>query len=324
MIQKIIDELSDSEQSLVNPLLKTKVLASRLGNTKLLEWVNNELNGYNDSDNKNIPKYRIAKANSLCNIKLGYQVEYNTPIPISYIKDESFRNFFREFPLLDGIKTLESYEYNSKGDTLGKPLPVDFWKLLTGEIRKSVPNLTVTNVTISTQISSITQALSEIRSEFLDLMLTLELEFPELNNIATETQENKNQINDKITIIMKQINIKNTGDGSSINTGNDSNINTASGDNIKQEITIEPEKIAEIDNLIAQIKEALAENELEDKEDIEFEIQRIENQLKKNEPKNTIINQSLNTIQSFLLSVTANAWTPSILEGIRNLMSSIN
>ena len=55
LIGDIINELVDSDKSIASPLLKTKVLASRLKNNDLLTWVNSELSGYiND-----VPNYRI-------------------------------------------------------------------------------------------------------------------------------------------------------------------------------------------------------------------------------------------------------------------------
>lgn len=321
MIKKIIEELSDNNQSLVNPLLKTKVLASRLGNEILLSWVNNELNGYNDIDDKEVPSYRIAKANSLCNIHQGYHIEYNTPIPITLLPHE-LRKMFSGFPLLEAVHTLESYQRNQKSDTLVKPFPVDFWAYITSEVRKNGTNFNITNISITTHISSITQALAEIRTKFLDLMLALEHEFPDLTNIAEESQVQKEQISKQITYIMKQINIKNSGDGSTINTGNSNQINSASGNNIDQDILV-PEQRKEIEKLMTQIRAALDENEIDNKDDTILEVQRVENQLKKENPKKSIISQSIETIKSFLTSVAANAWTQPILIGIQNVLGSI-
>lgn len=324
MINKIIDELSDSNQSLVNPLLKTKVIATRIGNSELLKWVNNELNGYNGiTKNSDLPSYRIAKANSSCTLKVGYGIQENTPIPIAYLKDDDLRDFFIKFPLVDGVQTLETYTHNPKSDTLGKNLSVDFWKMVTTELRKAGANITVTNINVTTSISSITQTLSEIRSKFLDLMLAIETEFPNVPDISSSTAEQKSELNDKITLILKQVNITNSGDGSSINTGNDSAINSASGENIQQEINFTQEQTQKIQDLISELKSALINEDFEEKSDVELEIQRVENQLKKQEPKSTIVKQSLETIKGFLLSVSANAWTGPIVEGIKNLLMTI-
>ncbi|MFN9898037.1 MAG: hypothetical protein ACK55Z_04405, partial [bacterium] len=67
MLTEIIDTLSDDTKSLTTPLLKVKVLATRIGNESLLKWVNNELDGYKTSDS--VPEYRKAKGNPRGNIR---------------------------------------------------------------------------------------------------------------------------------------------------------------------------------------------------------------------------------------------------------------
>jgi len=303
MIKQIINELSDNNQSLVNPL-------------------NNELNGYHTADDNDVPLYRIAKASSHCNIQKGFITEYNTPIPISLLPEEFAKKMFLEFPLHDGVDALESYLGNEKKDTLAKPLPVDFWSYLTSKVRKKGENIQITNISVSTHVSSVIQTLAEIRTKFLDLMLALEQDFPDLGDMTEISAEQKEQINNQITVIMKQIKIENSGDGSTINTGDANQINSASGTNINQNI-LAPEQKNEVEELMSKIRAVLDENEFNEKEDTMLEVQRVENQLKKDSPNKSIIGQSLETIQSFLTSVAANAWTPPILQGIQNVLGSI-
>lgn len=54
-INTIIKELVDPETKLKDTLLKVQVLAFKIKNTKLKEWVNNELNGF---IGKEVPSYR--------------------------------------------------------------------------------------------------------------------------------------------------------------------------------------------------------------------------------------------------------------------------
>lgn len=324
MIDKIIDELSDGSQSLVNPLLKTKVLATRLGNDELLNWVDSELNGYNGIDRSDIPDYRIAKAQSSCTIQdQNGNVTYNTPFPFTLIGEKAAQMLFLEFPLSDGVSALERLEKNPKGDSVGREFPIDFSAYISSEIQKNGARIQVSNVRVTTQLSSITQTLSEIRNRFLDLMLSLEATFPDLDSISGKTQEQKNQISNHITIIMEQNNIKNSGDGSAINTGNKNTINSASGKNINQVNILDKENKKNLVQLVKQIKEAIFSEEFDEKEDAEFEIERIEKQLQKVEPNKTIVKQSLETLQSFFTSIAANAWTNPVLIGIQNMLNSI-
>lgn len=54
-INTIIKELTDPEIKLKDTLLKVQVLAFKIKNSRLKNWVNNELNGFID---KEVPLYR--------------------------------------------------------------------------------------------------------------------------------------------------------------------------------------------------------------------------------------------------------------------------
>ena len=50
LVDELVDLLSDESTSLSAALLKTKVLLHKIGHKELVEWVNHELNGYEDKD----------------------------------------------------------------------------------------------------------------------------------------------------------------------------------------------------------------------------------------------------------------------------------
>ena len=56
ILTEIVDLLSDEKNSLASALLKMKVLSSRLNNHELSEWIDKEINGYNNKDM--LPEYR--------------------------------------------------------------------------------------------------------------------------------------------------------------------------------------------------------------------------------------------------------------------------
>jgi hypothetical protein len=64
-IEKIIEDLTSTAKTLTDPLLKTKVLASRIGNDHLSKWVDDELKGY-PGDDGNLPSYRMGRTNYTC------------------------------------------------------------------------------------------------------------------------------------------------------------------------------------------------------------------------------------------------------------------
>ena len=50
LINYIINDLMDLNQPLEAGLLKTKVLATRIGNKELMNWINGEINGFPDGN----------------------------------------------------------------------------------------------------------------------------------------------------------------------------------------------------------------------------------------------------------------------------------
>jgi hypothetical protein len=318
MIKQIIEELSDYNQSLVNPLLKAKVIAKRLGNETLINWIDKELNGY--SPEENLPDYRIASAISNCDIQQGYRSQNNTPIPLSLIQNETLRSIFTDFPLIQSVVALEALVNDPSGDTLAKPFPADFSAFVTSEIKKAGVYIQVSNIVISTHRSSINQTLTGIRNKFLDIMLEFEQEFSDKDFSSLELVE-KEKLNNQVTIIMKQYNIENTGDASSINLGDNNQINIAQGENIDQQILLKEEE-QKIQELIDLIKEFHSKVEFEEKSDSEIELHRLENQLKKEKPNKTIIKSSLETIKSLAINVATSALTGPIVSGITELIKN--
>lgn len=318
MIKKIIDELSQTEKSLVNPLLKAKVLANRLGNVELLNWVDRELTGYENTP----PKYRIVKTKMTCDISIrGMMYKEDTPFPVLFINDKELQNFFMQFEIKDGIETIENY-FVGGNDTLLKPLGVDFDSIITKHLQENNFQGRVHNIQISSYKTEIIQCLSTVRNIFLNLMLELEKEFPNVEDISQESQEVKQDISNKITIIMAENNYT-TGDGSNIVSGSNNNTNFASGKNINQEFVINYAQKEQIKTVLEQIKDFIETNDFEDKEDAKLELQRIENQVSKDEPKGTVITQSLDALKDIFTNVTANVISGPVIETITNLLSTL-
>jgi len=318
MIKKIIDELTETEKSLVNPLLKAKVLANRLGNTELLNWVDKELKGYDGTP----PKYRIVKTKMTCDISVrGIIYKENTPFPVFFLNDKELQNFFMQFDITDGIETIENY-FVDGNDTLIKPLGVDFDSIITQHLQENNFQGRVHNIQISSYKTEIIQCLSNVRNIFLNLMLELEKEFPDVEDVSKEPEDVKEEISNKITIIMAENNYS-TGDRSNIVSGSNNNTNFASGKNITQNFVINTAQKEQIKTVAEEIREFIESNDFEDKEEAKLELQRIENQIEKDQPKGNVIYQSLGALKDIFTSVTANVVSGPVIESITTLLSNL-
>lgn len=254
MITDIIDTLSDDNKSLTTPLLKVKVLASRIGNTELLNWVNSELDGYKNADS--LPDYRVAKSIPRGNMQQGYHQENNVTLPIM-IFGESLANKLIRFHLDQGVKALENLSNGESGDTLTKQFGADFCAFLTEAANKNGQRITITHAWVELHISDVIQVLAEIRSKLLDLLLKLETEYPNLESDLKTDSLDKSQVNQTIIHVMNNFNT--SGDGNIVNTGNENTFNTnitinkGSIDELKaalREIAVPEEDIQEIEEIV--------------------------------------------------------------------------
>lgn len=257
IIEQIIEELSDSSKSLTNPLLKARVIASRIGNHELEKWVNDELAGYGAD---NLPNYRIARSTITCSIQQGYMVQENVPFPLMTIPREMSDEMIK-FRITDSVQTLESQERENRNGTMYKELGADMCAYITKKIIENGQRFAVTKLMVTVHTSQITQVLSVIRSRFLDFMLQLEKEVPDLDEIIKNKLVTEEKVNEKVEKIYNQTIINNSGYGNTITAGNEnvvtSNINITKG-NIKelQEVlesnNVPKEDIAEIVEIVQE------------------------------------------------------------------------
>jgi len=221
-IESIIEELQDISKSLAGPLLKTKVLAKRIGNSELFKWADRELTGYRQEDEKiDIPKYRHCKPQFTCNISQGFNTMFNQPLPLLALQEE-FRNKLLQHVLEDGIQTLEEKASGRTGDYLGKEYGLDMLGILNRLLNPGA-NIKIEYLSEKIHISEITQVLSVIRSKLLDFMLEVEAALPHLDEAMRKKIEVKKEDKRKIQRIIHQT-IINAGDNNKITTGSDNNI----------------------------------------------------------------------------------------------------
>lgn len=86
-INNVIEDLTDPNIELTSTLLKVQVLAHKLKNDKLKEWVNNEVNGYED-DNK-ISTYRIIQTIVKGHLMHGQMNYTNIQLSVQGIKEKN-------------------------------------------------------------------------------------------------------------------------------------------------------------------------------------------------------------------------------------------
>lgn len=226
LIGQIINELVDDKSSLNGALLKTKVLASRIGNQELLDWANSELSGYDDESE--LPDYRKDIWNALKGTVVNRHFQMNDQEIPTMNLDKDIEHFLRYTDFHESIQSLESL-LQEKG-VLSSPIRAEMVHVLQSNWRNmGNPYLSIVSCNKIIPRANIVAIISNVRSKLLDFMLAIETEFGE----SVEIQDLKSK-NKEITSIMHQTIINNHGDGNSINTGNENSLSNNSA-NIKNE-----------------------------------------------------------------------------------------
>ncbi|MDR6545062.1 acyl-CoA hydrolase [Chryseobacterium rhizosphaerae] len=218
LLEQIINELINTKDySLNSALLKTKVLATRIQNRELLDWVNSELTGYNDVDT--MPEYRKGIVNGLNgNYMNGRMMYKNHEIPTIGLS-EDVENFLRYMDFSNSVTELENL-CSIKGSTLNSPVRPEHVAIIEANwVNMGNPYLSIQGVNRVMSKSLIEGILSNVRNKLLDFMLKVDEEF---GNI-TEIKELRNKQNEISRIVNNTI-INNNGDGNVLNTGNSNSI----------------------------------------------------------------------------------------------------
>jgi hypothetical protein len=211
LLKEIQAELIDPKLRLSDILRKCHVLAYRLKQTSLQQWISNELNGY--SDEENLPIYRVLKVQSYGSF-LGYGIKAGKlPIPATVL-DKRFRKFAETAPIKQGVASLESLVADQDADSLQMSWPHVILAKYSLEI---IQDMSCIGAWREIPRSSIVGILDTIRNRVLGFVLEVESELPDSREIesgaqlpSAESQQKLNQVFN--TYIMGGVNNLASGD----------------------------------------------------------------------------------------------------------------
>lgn len=164
LLDEIIADLSSDKPNLTNAFLKTKVLLHRLGKKDLIEWVNNEVNGYSEA--AQLPPYRVVNAEVLANFgNIAYQYTRH-PIPLSHL-DKEYREILETANLRQSLSVLEEFALVK---SIQSPIPIEANVILNKGL---ISGYKIQRAWCEISSTAITQVLTEVRSRLLDFILEL-------------------------------------------------------------------------------------------------------------------------------------------------------
>jgi hypothetical protein len=205
LLLELITALSNPQPSLIDALVKTKVLLHELGRKDLVEWVNNEINGY--GDDAPLPEYRVLNAQVKGNLTNNAYSYTDHPLPTMHL-EKAQRERLERLEMRDSIAVLEELAKNEK-QGLQRPLPIEygalFNKALTGGYK-------VQQAWCDIGVGRMAQIVAQVRSKLLDFLLELngkvgaEMSDEEVKRIAqspeTGSMFNHAIFGDNVTIVV--------------------------------------------------------------------------------------------------------------------------
>ena len=173
----LIDDVADQRNhSLLDVLLKAKVLAHRLRSRKFREWINAEIDGY---DNRaELPDYRVVSSRLLGDYHGYFQSRYrNVPLTTSHLEPD-MQEFFETEPMRPGVAYIE--DLVSRDGPIGKDLDLRVVYFLR-QHGPQIEDMILNSVNKSVAKSELLALLASIRSRLLDFLLELRDKYPELD-----------------------------------------------------------------------------------------------------------------------------------------------
>ena len=183
-LSNILNDLGDTNRPITSSLLKAKILAKRLGNQELSDWLDLELGGY-FKKGLDVPNYRLFKANLTGDVVLNGQMLKNSPLPIEGFSDDMKLAIF-QFRLRESVENLENLSRGKTSGFLEENFDADVLKYWQGKLRKANPNLSLMAATRHVPITVVGEIISSIRQKLIDLLISLENNSdnkPEINNL---------------------------------------------------------------------------------------------------------------------------------------------
>ena len=294
---KILKELASNQTSLDVVLSRLIIIASDIEDIKLQEWALNELNGY--SKNENVPEYRQLQGELIYSGINGHLMVNKLHLDIGFLDKDFQEIVLQPFAVSNGISLLlsglENGEIFSKDMTFLSSQVYKNSKTITGAIQ-------ATNIALVFNKAHIQNIISNVRTKLLQIFLELDKNYGNLDELDVSQQiDDIDSVKQTIHQIIYQ-------DNSITNSGE---INLATGKSvleINQNNGIDGDQL---NNILIQIRQTQENISSSDKEAISEFLEVIEEQIKLDKPKKSLLKTAISGLQAikgtteFAVAVTA-------------------
>jgi len=229
ILQEVINDLIDTDKSLTAPLMKLNYFGRLTNNEALIQFTQNELNGYKGEEG-DIPDYR----KSLAKLTVSTQAHvhrHDVELPISML-DEPFREALKYISIREGIGTIEKmalgFDGSSDKKEIGRPVPMEMLPYIQPSVRKlykSDARIDAIGAKVTGNGYIVISILSNVRERLLAFVMEMAKEFG--YDIAIDSFNKQQEKNNQTIIHQMNTTINNTGDGNVVNTGDNATVHAS-------------------------------------------------------------------------------------------------
>lgn len=171
----ILKQLVNNEIDLEIVISRLMIIASDINNEKLYRWAENELNGYNSSDE--LPPYRKLGMDYITYSGINGKMHVtNQPIPLTAFSPDE-RELIGETPVFQSVRVLQQFAQQKKEENIGK----DLTYLAESFFQRQ--GIRCTSIIMRYSYTDFIDILSSIRTKLISIFIKLDKEFGCLDNL---------------------------------------------------------------------------------------------------------------------------------------------
>lgn len=208
---KVLKELANNGITIEVALSRLMIIATDIGNEKLCEWAENELNGYDNFED--LPEYRKINAPHLKYTGINGRLKIeNQPMPLNWFTKET-RDSLNPVGIFESVANLQTIADDPSRQQRMRDLT-----FLAGEIQQNM-GVSCVKIIQVLDLSYYREILNKIRGKLLRVFIELDKSYGNLDDLDVSL-ENKSEaeidsVNSKLIkiVIDKSVHI---GDGNTI------------------------------------------------------------------------------------------------------------
>lgn len=164
-MNELIRKLLNEEGKLSLLLLDAKEYAEKANDKNLIEFIDDEINGYS---NKDLPEYRKIRGEIIGVIKDSYGRIVRQGDPINFSKISEQVGFeLAEAHIPDGISYIENGLVGLEGNIIERPIPNRLVEMLNSSFKQSNPHFNLTSASHQFTKPSLSYILSKVRQDLI-------------------------------------------------------------------------------------------------------------------------------------------------------------